>query len=52
MDFSMDEIGVFFFQVQRRFSEPKNHPLSMLISKFFVEKISPLRIFLQIHIRG
>ena len=21
----MDEIGVFFFQVQRRFSEPKNH---------------------------
>ena len=30
----------------------KNNPLSMLISKFFVEKISPLRIFLQIHTRG
>ena len=33
----MDEIGVFFFQVQRRFSEPKNHPGDLALGVLFRE---------------
>ena len=52
----MDKIGVFFSRAAvnslRDLTSGVQNQLSMLISKFFVEKISPPRIFLQIHIRG